>query len=174
MRPALAASITPPAQTGESSHALEGRDPPSRRRLTDELALSLATSSDAPYWQRGETRPSPGWLQRVQDSARRAAICRPTAPAAPPETLGDPRAAARSPPAAISRHPRSSGRRRTRHASACPRPLANPAESPYLHPWRARTPLPSVDPASANQSYTKTTAYVAPAGPFSRRDEFPG
>ena len=32
-------------------------------------------------------------------------------------------------------------------APACPRPVANPAESPYLRPWRARTPLPSDDPA---------------------------
>ena len=75
------------------------------------------------------------------------------------------RAAARSPPAAISRRPRSAGRRRKRHAPACPRPLANPAESPYLRPWRARTPLPSVDPASTTKSYTNPTAYVAPAAP---------
>ncbi len=82
------------------------------------------------------------------------------------------RAAARSPPAAISRRPRSAGRRRKRHAPACPPPLANPAKSPYLRPWRARTPLPSVDPASATKSYTNPTAYAAPATPFTQPGEF--
>ena len=38
------------------------------------------------------------------------------------------RAVARSPPTAISRRPRSAGHHRTRHAPACPPPLANPAD----------------------------------------------
>ena len=40
----------------------------------------------------------------------------------------------RPPPAAISRHPRSAGRRQTRHAPAYPPPLANRAKSPYELP----------------------------------------
>ena len=54
------------------------------------------------------------------------------------------------------------------------RPLANPAESPYLPSWRARTPLPSDDPASATKSYTNPTAYAAPASLLMRSDELSG
>ena len=40
--------------------------------------------------------------------------------------------------------------------------------------WRARTPLSSDDPASATKSYTKPTAYTAPASPFTRPGELFG
>jgi hypothetical protein len=63
------------------------------------------------------------------------------------------RAAAQSPRAAIFRCPRSSGRRRKRHAPACPSPLANPEESPYLRPGRARTPLALADPVEQPNIY---------------------
>src|SRR5438874_3784261 len=78
---------------------------------------------------------------------------------------------ARPPRAAIFRRPMSSGRRRRSSAAACPRPLADPAESPYLRPWRARTPLASDDPASATKSYANPTVYIAPASAITRPRE---
>jgi hypothetical protein len=46
-----------------------------------------------------------------------------------------------------------------------PATAGKPGKIPYSHPWRARTLLASVDPASATKSYTKPAAYVAPASP---------
>src|SRR3954447_8620359 len=80
-------------------------------------------------------------------------------------------AAARSRPAAISPRPRSSGRGRRSSAPACPRPVASPAESPYLRPWRAQTPLASIGPALATESYVEPMGYVAPASPLRQTDE---
>src|ERR1700755_576297 len=65
----------------------------------------------------------------------------------------------------------SSGRRRKRSQPACPRPLANPAQSPYLALWRVRTPLAPGDPASATKSYQKPRACSALATPSIRTDE---
>src|ERR1700761_4682122 len=65
----------------------------------------------------------------------------------------------------------SSGRRRRRSQPACPRPLANPAQSPYLALWRVRTPLAPGDPASATKSYQKPRACSALATPSIRTDE---
>src|ERR1700755_2274926 len=65
----------------------------------------------------------------------------------------------------------SSGRRQKRSQPACPRPLANPAQSPYLALWRVRTPLAPGDPASATKSYQKPRACSALATPSIRTDE---
>ena len=51
---------------------------------------------------------------------------------------------------------------------------ASPAKSPYLPPWRARTPLAAVDPAVATESYAKPKVYLASASPLSLPDEFSG
>jgi hypothetical protein len=49
--------------------------------------------------------------------------------------------------------------------------MANPVESLYFLPWRARTPLASVDPASTTKPYTKPKVYGAPASPFTKPGE---
>src|SRR5207245_1583020 len=44
-------------------------------------------------------------------------------------------------------------------------------ESPYLRPWRAQTPLASIGPALASESYVEPMGYVAPASPLRQTDE---
>src|SRR3954452_21859263 len=83
-------------------------------------------------------------------------------------------AVARWPTAARSRHPKSTDRRRKRCARVCPSPMANRVESPYFLPWRGRTPLASIDPASATKSYTKPKVYLPPASPLMQPGELFG
>src|SRR4051794_23667281 len=52
--------------------------------------------------------------------------------------------------------------------------MANRVESPYFLPWRGRTPLASIDPASATKSYTKPKVYLPPASPLMRPGELFG
>src|SRR3954469_7496484 len=83
-------------------------------------------------------------------------------------------AVARWPTAARSRQPKSTDRRRKRCVRVCPSPMANRVESPYFLPWRGRTPLASIDPASATKSYTKPKVYLPPASPLMQPGELFG